>query len=202
MLTRAVKHPDEVVPALVCAWTRRHVTEIVEDGATYYEYKGVRYPGYLHEGNAASYILETAKRYCAGTGIDIGANAWPFPGAMPVDDRLGENAYRLERFEDESLDYIFSSHCLEHLARWQDALRLWIRKLKPGGVLFLYLPHESMTLWRPGGPWVGGAHKWSPTWQTLIPFLEEAGMDILEYNPDRDDYWSFHIAARKGEGAT
>lgn len=197
MLARAVKHPDEIVPAVMCIWKRRQVKEVVEDGSTYYEFNGVRYPGYLHQGNAAAYILDTAQRYCTGSGVDIGANQWPYPGAVPVDDRLGENAYRLDRFEDGSLDYVFSSHCLEHLDRWEGALRLWIGKLRPGGVLFLYLPHESMELWRPGGPWVGGAHKWSPTWRAVVPFLESEGMEILEYGRERDDYWSFHIAARK-----
>lgn len=197
MVARAIKHPDEIGPALICAWKRRQVKRGTEGGSTFYEFRGERYPEYLHQGNAAQYILETAKKYCHGTGVDIGANQWPYPGAVPVDDRLGENAYRLDRFNEGSLDYVFSSHCLEHLARWQDALRLWIGKLRPGGILFLYLPHESMALWRPGGPWAGGAHKWSPTWETIVPFLEGAGMEILEYSPDRDAYWSFHVVARK-----
>ncbi len=197
MVTRALKHPDEIGPALTCIWKRRQVKRVTENGSVFYEYQDERYPEYLHHGNAAEHILDTAKRYCTGIGIDIGANQWPFPGAESVDDRLGENAYRLERFPDESLDYVFSSHCLEHLAQWQDALRLWIGKLRAGGTLFLYLPHESMLLWRPGGPWVGGGHKWSPTWQVLVPFLEGEGMEILECNRDRDAYWSFHIAARR-----
>lgn len=197
MLTRALKHPDEIGSAIVCAYTRRQVKRVVENGGVFYEYRGERYPEYLHHGNAAGHILDTALRFCQGAGIDVGANEWPFPGATPIDDRLGENAYRLDRFADASLDYVFSSHCLEHLADWQTALRLWIGKLRPGGILFLYLPHESMLLWRPGGPWVGGAHKWSPTWETLVPFLEAEGMDVLECNRDRDAYWSFHLAARR-----
>ena len=197
-LSRAFRHPDEIIPALRCMVERRHVKRIEREDGIYYVYRGQSYPEYLHTGNAASHILETAQRFCSGAGLDIGANQWPFPGATPVDDRRGENAYRLDRFPAASFDFVFSSHCLEHLAHWQDALRLWIGKLRPGGVLFLYLPHESMLLWRPGGPWVGGTHKWVPTWQVLRPFLEGEGMEVLECNSGCDAYWSFHIAARRG----
>jgi len=77
-------------------------------------------------------------------------------------------------------------------------LELWIRKLKPGGKLYLYLPHESMMLWRRGGPWVGLGHKWRPTHEVLIPFLEHHGMRPIEFNSSRDSYWSFHIVASRG----
>ncbi len=197
IIRRAVRHPDEILPGIVCLYTRRHVKRVVRDGEVFHEYRGELYPDYLTHGNAAANILETAQRHCAGTGIDIGANQWAFPGATPVDDNQRENAYALDRFADGSLDYVFSSHCLEHLARWQDALRLWIRKLKPGGILFLYLPHESCALWRPGAPWVGGAHKWSPTWQTLKPFLEASSMEIVEFSERRDRYWSFYIVGKR-----
>jgi len=89
-------------------------------------------------------------------------------------------------FADESLDFVFSSHCLEHLDKWQYALKLWIAKLRLNGILFLYLPHKSMRLWNPGGPWVGSNHKWIPSYQVINQFLIGHGMEILEYNPERD----------------
>ncbi len=108
-----------------------------------------------------------------------------------------QNAYRLDNFPDGSLDFVFSSHCLEHLERvGKRALRLWLRKLKPGGILFLYLPHESMRLWNPGSPWVGDGHKWQPRHEIVVPFLEAEGMSILEVNKDHDGYWSFHVVGR------
>lgn len=202
IIRRAVRHPDEIIPGIVCLYTRRHVKRVERDGEVFHEYGGELYPDYLTHGNAAANVLGIAQEYCAGAGIDIGANQWPFPGATPIDDSAAENAHSLDRFPDASLDYVFSSHCLEHLAQWQDALRLWIRKLRPGGILFLYLPHESCALWRPGAPWVGGAHKWSPTWQVLVPFLQSCDMDIVDYNDGRDRYWSFHIVGkRKSETA-
>ncbi len=194
---RALRHPDEIWPALVCAVRRRAVREVERHGERFYAYKGELYPAYLHEGNAAAFIQEKALTYCRGYGIDVGANEWPFPGAEAIDDTPEENALKLDRFQDSSLDFVFSSHCLEHIAEWQTALALWMSKLKTGGVLFLYLPHESMLLWQPRGPWVGGAHKWSPNHEVVTQFLAEHGMDIVESNPDRDGYWSFHVCARK-----
>jgi len=194
---RALRHPDEIWPALVCAVRRRAVREVEIQGESFYEYKGELYPTYLHEGNAASFIQDKALMYCQGSGIDVGANEWPLPGAQAIEDTPEENALKLDRFEDGSLDFVFSSHCLEHIAQWETALSLWISKLKPGGTLFLYLPHDSMLLWRPGGPWVGGAHKWSPTHDAVVEHIADQGMEIVESNTGRDGYWSFHICARR-----
>jgi SAM-dependent methyltransferase len=139
-------------------------------------------------------------QYCSGKGIDVGAGAWPLPGAVPVQEEPGQNAYRLDNFPDGSLDFVFSSHCLEHLSRWPAALELWVKKLKPGGTLFLYLPHESMLLWRPGAPWVKDQHKWIPTDEAVAAMLWSLGVDVLERSSGRDDFWSFFLAARKRGG--
>lgn len=155
------------------------------------------YPDYLAHGNAAQFIQDKALQYCHGKGLDIGGGKWPLAGAIVVDDGQDMNAYNLSSVADNSLDYVFSSHCLEHLARWEDALALWIRKIKAGGILFLYLPHASMKMWQPGGPWVRDNHVWAPTAGKLIPILERNGMKILDYNPDKDHAWSFHIVAIK-----
>lgn len=192
-----IRHPRGIVPAILCRLKRLRIKRVERDGELFYSYKGVLYPAYLLGGNASSYILPKAQEYCVGSGIDVGANDWPVPGAVPVDNSTSENAYRLDRFPSGSLDYVFSSHCLEHLRHWQDALRLWISKLREGGILFLYLPHISCEMWVPGGPWVADAHVWSPTWEILVPFLEAEGMEILELDKGRDAYWSFHIVARR-----
>jgi SAM-dependent methyltransferase len=175
------------------------VSVVRKGGSVFYKYKNNLYPDYLNRGNAVSFIADKAREYCHGYGVDIGAGQWPFPGAVPIQEAEHENAYKLDNFPDSSLDYVFSSHCLEHLDRWQDALALWIAKLKPGGILFLYLPHESMHLWRPGAPWVGDCHKWVPTYEAISSFLAGKGAEVVEYNPARDRYWSFHIVARKRE---
>nr|WP_281500808.1 methyltransferase domain-containing protein [Kordiimonas marina] len=142
-------------------------------------------------------IREKALKFCKGKGLDIGCNKWPLDCAHPVDNDPGENAYVLDKWDDGSLDFVFSSHCLEHLEKWRDALALWSRKLKKGGILFLYLPHESMTLWEPGSPWVGNDHVWSPTAKVVSACLKELGMDIVEVDEGPDNFHSFHVVATK-----
>jgi len=44
---------------------------------------------------------------------------------------------------------------------------------------------------------VGPGHKWIPTYEVLTEFLSNQGIEIIEYNPDRDEYWSFHVVGRK-----
>ncbi len=171
--------------------------QITQDGKTYYQYRGELFPAYLNNGNAISYIKEKALLYCRGRGLDIGAGKWPLDGAIPVDNTKEQNAYKLDNFTDGSLDFVFSSHCLEHLDQWKKALQLWISKLKPGGILFLYLPHKSQKLWLPGAPWVGHTHRWVPAWEVINPFLTQNNMEILDHNKDKDEYWSFHIIAKK-----
>lgn len=172
------------------------IKRIEKDGEWYYEYAGELYPEYLNLGSAMTYILDTAQQYCQGAGLDIGASKWPYPGAIPIQDEEGLNAYTLDRFADEQFDYVFSSHCLEHLEDWQYALGLWLQKIKVSGILFLYLPHHSMKMWHPGAA-LGGHHVWIPRYQVINKFLEANGCVIVDYNPAKDHYWSFHLVARK-----
>lgn len=198
---KAIKNPGKILPHVISSLKRRfqklQVKIVQKKGEVFYRYKGVLYPEYLFQGNAISFILEKVQKYCQGRGIDVGAGKWPLRGATPIENEEFQNAYKLDNFSDGSLDYVFSSHCLEHPKNWQDALALWLRKLKTNGILFLYLPHESMRLWNPGSPLVFDGHKWIPTFEIINSFLKDNGMEIIEYNPGRDAYWSFHMVARK-----
>jgi predicted SAM-dependent methyltransferase len=60
-----------------------------------------------------------------------------------------DNGYHATNLPDGEVDYIFSSHCLEHINDWVGALDYWGTKLKKGGVIFLYLPDYSQEYWRP-----------------------------------------------------
>ncbi|MFA5157484.1 MAG: methyltransferase domain-containing protein [Candidatus Omnitrophota bacterium] len=171
--------------------------KVKRDGDIFFKYKGDFFPGYLNSGNAAQNIKQKALEYCSGRGLDIGAGSWALDGAIAIDNNPDQNALKLDRFGNGSLDYIFSSHCLEHLSKWREGLKLWISKLKPEGILFLYLPHVAQKLWRPGGPWVGHAHRWSPTVEVVVKFLEDNGMTIIETNKGMDRYYSFHVVAKK-----
>ena len=97
-------------------------------------YQGKFYPDYLTVGGASHAIFRTATKFCQGHGFDIGAGLWPMPGALPVDTWRGPGAGRtLADIPDGALDYVFSSHCLEHIEEWPQALRDWVAKVRPGG---------------------------------------------------------------------
>ena len=108
------------------------------------------YPRFQSEGNAAQFAVPYAQRVCKGVGYDIGCckKEWAFPNAIPIDLDLDDewDAFNLP---DQKVDYIFSSHCLEHIASWVDIMDYWYETLKEGGVLFLYLPDYSQEYWRP-----------------------------------------------------
>ena len=114
------------------------------------QHQGKEYPRLQSEGFAAQFAWPFAKKMCQGHGLDIGCNRpeWAFPGAVMIDPNIDPKttAYDLPT---EFYDYIFSSHCLEHLPDWVGALDHWGTRLKEGGVIFLYLPHYDQTYWRP-----------------------------------------------------
>ena len=121
------------------------------------EYKGKKYPKFQCLGNASQFAKPFAKFYCSGTGYDIGYNKeeWKLEGAMGIDIN-NSNGYHALNLPEGKVDYIYSSHCLEHLDSWIEALKYWTSKLKKDGVLFLYLPHRDQEYWL---PWNNTKHK-------------------------------------------
>jgi len=164
-------------------------------------YRGEFYPDFLTVGGASDAIVRKAREFCRGRGIDVGAGFWPFVGATPVDIRRGEGLARhLSDFPAGSLDYVFSSHCLEHIENWSGALTEWIGKLKPGGVIFLYLPHPDCGIWNPGSPFVGDGHKWIPQPRLIRTTLRILGCSVIDFDDGPDVMRSFFACARKGGG--
>jgi SAM-dependent methyltransferase len=79
---------------------------------------------------------------------------WKYGNSFPIDISFDDPWDALELPKPphgwgEYWDYIFSSHCLEHLPNWVEALDYWHTRLRVGGVVFLYLPDHSQTYWRP-----------------------------------------------------
>lgn len=115
------------------------------------EFKGEKYPAFQAKGFAAKFAFPFALEVCKGNGYDIGCNRaeWAFPGACPIDPVLNTGAYDANNLPDIKMDYIFSSHCLEHVDHWVNTLDYWYTKLKEGGICFLYLPDISQLYWHP-----------------------------------------------------
>jgi predicted SAM-dependent methyltransferase len=135
-------------------------------------FKQKSYPKFQSEGNASQFAIPYAKHFCKGIGVDVGCmkEEWAFPGAYLVDPSI--NDYHALDFPYNELDYIFSSHCLEHVYDWVDILDYWTSKLKPTGILFLYLPDYSQEYWK---PWNNRKHKNIFTPQIISDYMNENG---------------------------
>lgn len=94
--------------------------------------------------------------YCVGDGIDVGFGGDPIvPHAICMDlptpyarykqhvQHLHGSAEDLHWFRDGVLDWVYSSHVLEDFPDTARVLDAWVRVLRPGGVLVLYLPDEQ-----------------------------------------------------------
>lgn len=93
------------------------------------------------------------RRYFVGEGLDVGGKPDPlllyqefFPAMTGVRtwDWEDGDAQFLASLGDESLDFIHSSHCLEHLVDPQEGLKNWLRVLRPGGHIIVTLPDEDL----------------------------------------------------------
>lgn len=113
-------------------------------------FENKNYPQFQSEGFASQFAFPYAKKVCIGQGYDIGCMKveWSLPGSIPI-DKTFDDGHHATNLPTKNIDYIFSSHCLEHIPNWVDVMNYWYDTLKPGGILFLYLPHYSQTYWRP-----------------------------------------------------
>ena len=100
--------------------------------------------------NESKKIVWEVAPYLRGRGLDLGAGDFKvLPRVISVDnlhhaqfgfqvrpDVLCDVA-NLDVFASASMDFVYSSHTLEHIEDYQAALREWWRVVKPGGYLIL-----------------------------------------------------------------
>tara|TARA_B100000686_G_scaffold319667_1_gene370619 strand:- start:5137 stop:5628 length:492 start_codon:yes stop_codon:yes gene_type:complete len=158
------------------------------------EYKGDLYPEFQAQGNASQFAIPYAKYFCKGVGYDIGCckKEWSFPGSTPIDLSF-DDPYDANNLPAFKVDYIFSSHCLEHVDDWVETLLYWNEKIKTGGVLFLYLPHYDQLYWR---PWNNRKHKHAFVPQIIVDFMKENGYTNI-FSSQRDLNHSFIVVGEK-----
>jgi hypothetical protein len=156
-------------------------------------YKNQTYPTFQTQGNAAQFAIPFAKHFCEGKGVDVGCmkEEWSFPGSLIVDPLI--NDLDALNFPWDNLDYIFSSHCLEHIPNWIEVLLYWTQKLKNKGTLFLYLPDYSQVYWR---PWNNRKHVNIFTNEIIVDFLKENGYENI-FSSGVDLNNSFMVVANK-----
>jgi len=92
------------------------------------------------------------EKYLKGKGIDIGAGndvLRVVNGTVRGWDVPDGDAQKMAGVADNTYDFVYSSHCLEHVRDVPDALTNWLRILKPGGWLYIVVPdcvlYEKMT---------------------------------------------------------
>lgn len=79
-----------------------------------------------------------------GEGIDIGCGPDPvFPDVARFDVEQGD-AGRITEFVHRQFDYVYSSHCLEHMNDPAAALIEWWKLVRPGGHLMFIVPDEDL----------------------------------------------------------
>ncbi len=133
------------------------------------EFNNKHYPKFQSLGNASQFSIPFAVHFCKGYGYDIGfcKEEWKLPNARGIDLSLNDG-YHANNLPNDSVDYIYSSHCLEHVTNWVETLEYWISKINNGGILFLYLPDFSQEYWR---PWNNKKHNHCFTPSIIHEFL-------------------------------
>jgi len=145
-------------------------------------YNDKNYPHFQCEGNASQFAIPFAKHFCKGFGFDIGCmkKEWSFPDSVPIDLSFGDG-YHATNFprQEKEIDYIYSSHCLEHCDDWVKVMDYWYESLKNGGILFLYLPDYSQEYWR---PWNNRKHKHVLSAKIINDYMNNKGYENIFYS--------------------
>jgi SAM-dependent methyltransferase len=67
--------------------------------------------------------------------VEMNPNVW---WAQPVD--VIDNGETLEKFDDDSLDFLMAHHMLEHVEDPIGTLKTFLRVVRPGGIVYITLP--------------------------------------------------------------
>ena len=93
------------------------------------------------------------RSYIRGRGVDIGgapdplklyAEFFPLLEDVKTWDLEDGDAQFMKGVDDNTYDFVFSSHCIEHLHDPFEGLANWLRICKPGGHLIVALPDEDL----------------------------------------------------------
>jgi SAM-dependent methyltransferase len=98
--------------------------------------------------NEASKVLRHwsawEKALLEGVGIDIGCGSNPVTAHAKRFDLEDGDANCITDYVFEQFDFVFSSHCLEHMRNPHEAIQEWWQLVKPGGHFILIVPDEDL----------------------------------------------------------
>src|SRR5262249_42627629 len=101
----------------------------------------------VREASKTLALLTAAERGAlTGKGLDIGCGDDPIRPDVQCFDVADGDANRITDFirAPESFDYVFSSHCLEHMRDPTRAMTEWWSLVKPNGTMFVIVPDEDL----------------------------------------------------------
>ena len=156
--------------------------------------------------------------YLKGRGLDVGAGTFRvLPHAITVDNCIDASLYGipvspdvkvksaddLSVFASQSMDFVYSSHLLEHMDDPEKALKEWWRVTKQAGRLVLYLPHEDLYP-KVGETGANPDHKHNLNEEKVIQWMSNVGFWDLEVceKRDQDDEYSFLMIFKKLQRVT
>lgn len=152
----------------------------------------------MYESETSRYRLLTV-RYCQGCGVDIASQGdpvvpWAINFELPEAEFSHYNSGHKPRgpiqlsgdaralpFNNDSMDFVYSSHLLEDFADWQPLLIEWVRVLRPGGRLIVLLPER--TLWLAAlakGQPPNDAHRHEGRVGELSLYAKDLGLSVIE----------------------
>lgn len=167
------------------------------------------------QGNEAGKIRWELVKWTRGKGLDIGCGAYKaFPHFIGLDNGADialfghqfrpdvwiDDATDLRLFATDQFDFVFSSHLLEHIeeSKVVKALKEWLRVIKVGGHLILYLPADDLYP-KVGEEGANRDHKWNVNYDVLIEVMEKAGhWDLRDFQKrDQGTEYSLYFVFQK-----
>lgn len=141
----------------------RHGHEPYRDQRINFKLGAWRWKGMFHYRKEIADIVNNSR------GADFGGAACPISESAIMVDMLERDIYGRKipyndiKNVDIRLDYIYTSHCLEHIPNFRPILKEFRRKLKPGGICIMHLPAYTCTRWLPENHRSSryGKHQWS-----------------------------------------
>ena len=173
------------------------------------------------QGNESGKIRWELVKWTRGRGLDVGCGPnKAFPHMIGVDNGADiqlfghqfkpdvwiDDAADLRLFGTESMDFVYSSHVLEHIPfdKVVKCLKEWLRVIKINGYLVMYLPDETLYP-KAGEPGANPDHKWNVSYQLMIDLMEKAGhWDLVDWQrrDQNDEYSLFFVFQKKAKAHT